>query len=80
MTCSTCQDVHAPERDVKDLSSSCLTCHKVESCGLFPRRGRTLTGKCVDHHLPNQTSNVIFSTHAGVRIRPKVRNHWIKVY
>lgn len=80
MTCSTCHDVHTPQRDVKDFSSRCLTCHKVESCGLFPRRGRTLAGKCVDCHLPNQTSNVIFSTHAGTRIRPKVRNHWIKIY
>ncbi|HEX3187357.1 MAG TPA: multiheme c-type cytochrome [Pyrinomonadaceae bacterium] len=80
MTCSTCHDVHLPQRDVVDFSARCLACHKVESCGLFPRRGRTLTGKCVDCHLPNQTSNVIFSTHAGTRIRPKVRNHWIKVY
>ncbi len=80
MTCSTCHDVHTPQRDVVDFSARCLTCHKVESCGLFPRRGRSLLGKCVDCHLPNQTSNVIFSTHAGTRIRPKVRNHWIKVY
>jgi hypothetical protein len=80
MTCSTCHDVHVPQRDVKDFSSRCLSCHQVQSCGLFPRRGRALVGKCVDCHLPNQTSNVIFSTHAGTRIRPKVRNHWIKVY
>ena len=80
MTCSTCHDVHLPQRDVKDFSARCLTCHQVQSCGLFPRRGRTLAGKCVDCHLPNQTSNVIFSTHAGTRITPKVRNHWIKVY
>jgi hypothetical protein len=80
MTCSTCHDVHIPQRDVKDFSARCLTCHQVQSCGLFPRRGRSLTGKCVDCHLPNQTSNVIFSTHAGTRITPKVRNHWIKVY
>ncbi len=80
MTCSTCHDVHAPQRNVTDFSARCLTCHQVQNCGLFPRRGRTLLGKCVDCHLPNQTSNVIFSTHAGARIRPKVRNHWIKVY
>jgi hypothetical protein len=80
MTCSTCHDVHLPQRDVKDFSARCLTCHQVQSCGLFPRRGRTLAGKCVDCHLPNQTSTVIFSTHAGTRIMPKVRNHWIKVY
>ncbi len=80
MTCSTCHDVHVRQRDVSDFSERCLACHKVESCGLFPKRGHALDGKCVDCHLPNQTSNIIFSTHDGVRIRPKVRNHWIKIY
>lgn len=80
MTCSTCHNVHVRQREVGDFSEKCLACHKVESCGLFPRRGQSLKGKCVDCHLPNQTSNVIFSTHDGARIRPKVRNHWIKVY
>lgn len=80
MTCSTCHDVHVRQREVVDFSERCLACHKVESCGLFPKRGRAIAGKCVDCHLPNQTSNIIFSTHEGVRIRPKVRNHWIKVY
>ena len=80
MTCSTCHDVHMRQREVGDFSQKCMACHKVESCGLFPKRGRAIAGKCVDCHLPNQTSNVIFSTHDGVRIRPQVRNHWIKVY
>jgi hypothetical protein len=80
MTCSTCHNVHVRQREAGDFSATCLTCHKAESCGLFPRRGRTITGKCVDCHLSNQTSNVIYSTHDGRRIRPKVRNHWIKVY
>lgn len=80
MTCSTCHNVHVRQREVGDFSARCLACHKVESCGLFPKRGQNLAGKCVDCHLPNQTSNVIFSTHDGARIRPKVRNHWIKVY
>jgi nitrate/TMAO reductase-like tetraheme cytochrome c subunit len=80
MTCSTCHDVHQRQRDVAGFAERCLACHKVESCGLFPKRGRAIAGKCVDCHLPNQTSNVIFSTHDGVRIRPRVRNHWIKAY
>ena len=80
MTCSTCHDVHARQRDSGEFSTRCLTCHKVQSCKLFPKRGQTLAGKCVDCHMPNQTSNVIFSTHDGVRLLPKVRNHWIKVY
>jgi nitrate/TMAO reductase-like tetraheme cytochrome c subunit len=80
MTCSTCHDVHVRQRVVTDFSERCLACHKVESCGLFPKRGRAIVGKCVDCHMPNQTSNVIFSTHDGTRLRPKVRNHWIKIY
>ena len=80
MTCSTCHDVHVRQREVTDFSEKCLGCHKVESCGLFPKRGRAIIGKCVDCHMPNQTSNVIVSTHDGTRIAPKVRNHWIKVY
>ena len=80
MTCSTCHDVHVRQREVTNFSEKCLACHKVESCGLFPKRGRAIVGKCVDCHLPNQTSNVIVSTHDGTRITPKVRNHWIKVY
>lgn len=80
MTCSTCHDVHQVQRDAGYFSDKCLQCHKVQSCGLYPRRGRALLGKCVDCHLPNQSSNVIFSSHDRVRITPKVRNHWIKVY
>ena len=80
MTCSTCHDVHVRQRETADFSERCLTCHKVESCGLFAKRGRAIVGKCVDCHLPNQSSNVIVSMHEGVRITPKVRNHWIKVY
>lgn len=80
MTCSTCHDVHRPQREVSDYSAKCMQCHKVQSCGLFRTRGRAIEGKCVDCHLPNQNSNVIFSSHDRVRITPKVRNHWIKVY
>jgi hypothetical protein len=80
MTCSTCHNVHLPQRDVTSFSSTCLTCHKLQSCGIFRKEGHQIAGKCVDCHLPNQTSNVIVSSHDGRRIQPRVRNHWIKVY
>ena len=80
MTCSTCHNVHRPQRDVKDFSERCMSCHKIESCGLFPTAGRKIVKRCVDCHLPNQTSNVIVSSNDGVQVRPRVRNHWIKVY
>lgn len=80
MTCSTCHNVHVPQRDVKDFSARCLTCHKIQNCGLYAKSGQRIAGKCVDCHLPNQSSNVIVSSHDGVQVRPQVRNHWIKVY
>jgi hypothetical protein len=80
MTCSTCHDVHRTQRDAAAFSGRCLTCHEVKSCGLFPTHGQSLQGECVSCHMPELTSNVIFSTSEGRTTRPKVRSHWIKVY
>ena len=80
MTCSTCHDVHLPQRDPTAFSGRCLTCHKIQSCGLFRKSGDRIAGKCVDCHLPRLTSNMIVSSHEGARLRPQVRTHWIKVY
>jgi hypothetical protein len=80
MTCSTCHDVHKPQRDIVAMSGSCLTCHKTESCGLFPKSGARLAGQCVECHMPNQTSNRVSVTTQGVNLQPKFRNHLIKVY
>ena len=80
MTCSTCHDVHREQRDVVALSGRCLTCHAVQNCGLFPRHGNQLLGRCVDCHMPLQTSRVLFSNSRGHQFRPQVRTHWIKVY
>ena len=80
MTCSTCHDVHLPQRDSAAFVERCLTCHKVQSCGLFPKNGDKIAGKCVDCHLPKLTSNVIVSKHEGARLQPQVRTHWIKEY
>lgn len=80
MTCSTCHDVHREQRDPVALSGNCLKCHTVQSCGLFPTRGRSLEGKCVDCHMPVQESQSVIANHQGRQIRQPVRSHWIKVY
>jgi hypothetical protein len=80
MTCSTCHDVHAPQRDITGFTASCLQCHQVESCGLFPERGNAIAGGCVDCHMPNLPSRTVVSSHEGRQVRPRVRSHWIKVY
>ena len=80
MTCSTCHDVHATQRDVQQLSGKCLTCHTPKSCGLFPTQGQALVGRCVDCHMPLQESSTIISGHQGRQERPRVRTHWIRVH
>jgi hypothetical protein len=80
MTCLTCHDVHTTQRDTKQLSGRCLTCHQEQSCKLFPVQGHALAGRCVDCHMPVQSSNVIVSTLQGAPQREQVRTHWIRVY
>ncbi len=80
MTCATCHDVHRPQRDLVALSGRCLTCHTLQSCGLFPSHGRALAGRCVDCHMPALTSNVLIANRRGRPVRVQVRTHWIKVY
>lgn len=80
MTCSTCHDVHREQRDPVALSANCLTCHRVQSCDLFPARGQALEGKCVDCHMPVQQSTSVIANQVGRQVRQPVRSHWIKVY
>lgn len=80
MTCATCHDVHVQERDPVALSARCLTCHTVSSCGLFPKHGSELAGRCVDCHMPERTSNAIVSAIRGAAVRPRIRSHWIRIY
>ena len=80
MTCTTCHDVHSQQRDVVALSARCLTCHTIQSCGLFPAHGPALAGRCVDCHMPALSSTRLVSTKLGQPVREQVRTHWIKVY
>jgi len=80
MGCTTCHDVHRTQREAPAFAERCLTCHGVESCGEFSKMGRRLEGKCVDCHMPVETSNVIISSLNGKPTKAMVRSHWIKVY
>ena len=80
MTCATCHNVHQPQRNAADFSRSCLGCHKVESCNLFPKMGHQIAKNCVDCHMPKLTSKSVVSTSEGRKMQPQVRTHWIKVY
>jgi hypothetical protein len=80
MSCSTCHDVHQPERPAAAYSDRCLTCHQVESCGMSKTMGHKIAENCIDCHMPVEQTTAIDSETAGQAIRPKMRNHWIKVY
>ena len=80
ITCNFCHDVHAPERSAASYSDRCLTCHKVESCGVYPKLGQEIAKNCIDCHMPVQDSNLIVSNVGGKQIKMRIRNHWIKVY
>jgi hypothetical protein len=80
MSCSTCHDVHQPERPAAAYSDRCLSCHQVASCGMSKTMGQKIADNCIDCHMPVEPTNAIGSQTAGAVVRPKMRNHWIKVY
>jgi len=80
MTCITCHDVHAPEREAADYSEKCLHCHKEKDCGEFAKLGPKIRENCVDCHMPVQDSDLIISEVNGKQVKARMRNHWIKVY
>jgi hypothetical protein len=80
MTCTTCHDVHTPQRDTAAFASRCMTCHKVESCRIFPKLGHAIDTRCIDCHMPLQETGKIVSRVDGSTVRPMVRNHRIAIY
>ena len=80
MSCSTCHDVHAPERAASTYSDRCLGCHQWRSCGASHKLGERIKRNCVDCHMPLLQTNAIVSVTAGSILRASIRTHWIKVY
>jgi hypothetical protein len=80
LTCSTCHNVHEPQRDAAAFSDRCLACHTIENCGMYSKIGDKIALNCIDCHMPVQQSNAIVSDSNGKQISARVRNHWIKVY
>jgi hypothetical protein len=79
MSCSTCHDVHRPERDPQSFTGKCLGCHQVEKHpGSRPRA--ELTARCIQCHMPTSPSRGLqINTPAG-RIAIQFRTHRIAVY
>ena len=80
MTCTTCHEVHAPERAAATYSEKCLQCHQDRDCGEFVKLGAKIRENCIDCHMPLQDSKLIVSDLNGEQVKARIRNHWIKVY
>jgi hypothetical protein len=80
MSCSTCHNVHTPQREAAGFSNHCLKCHQLDNCGEFLKLGEKIAGNCIECHMPVQPSNLIISDSNGKQTKANVRNHWIKVY
>jgi hypothetical protein len=79
MTCLTCHDVHTVQHDRTAFSRRCLGCHK-PGTAMFPKLGHQVAGNCIECHMPMQDTNLIVFDSNGKKARPRVRNHWIRVY
>jgi hypothetical protein len=80
MTCTTCHDVHEPERQPASYSEKCLECHKDRDCGEFAKLGAKIRENCIDCHMPVQESDLVISSSNEKQVKARMRNHWIKVY
>ena len=80
MTCSTCHNVHAPERAAAEYSARCLSCHQWQNCGVSRKMGSKIAKNCIDCHMPLVRTNAIVSETSGRVVRTSIRTHWIKVY
>ena len=80
MSCSTCHDVHQPQRDVTQLAQKCLTCHKTIPHKTADRIGNRLMTDCIDCHMPTQTSRLITVNTPTGTFSPVLRSHLIAIY
>jgi hypothetical protein len=80
MTCSTCHNLHQPEREAAAYSDKCLTCHQASACPAFSKMPKPEVTNCIDCHMPLQESNTLRVDLEDQQVPIKVRNHWIRVY
>jgi len=80
MSCSTCHNVHQPERDLTQMARKCLQCHQQSQCKMAGKLGARLMDKCIDCHMPNEDSRLISVNTPAKRISVYYRNHAIGVY
>lgn len=80
LTCSTCHDVHQPQREAAAFSAHCLQCHRSSSCRELARLKGKITLSCVDCHMPVRASSLVFYNADGKKSGALIRSHLIQIY
>jgi predicted CXXCH cytochrome family protein len=80
MSCSTCHDVHEPQRDVAWFAQKCLGCHETHQHRLAEQLGERLTAWCIDCHMPERKSKAIEINTPTTRVALRFRSHAIGIY
>jgi hypothetical protein len=80
MTCSTCHDVHRPERDLVAMANKCLACHEAAAHPDAGQLGDRLMTRCIDCHMPNRPSDGLRLTTPSAQAAIFYRSHAIGIY
>ena len=80
MSCSTCHDVHRPQRDVTAFVEKCLACHETSQHPMATEIGERLTTACIDCHMPNRRSKAIEINTPTKPFALYFRSHAIGIY
>jgi hypothetical protein len=80
MSCSTCHDVHRPERDVAAFAQKCLACHQTAGHPMADEIGGRMLTDCIDCHMPNRKSKAIQINTPTKQVALYFRSHAIGIY
>jgi hypothetical protein len=80
LTCTTCHDVHQPQRDVAWFAQKCLGCHDASRHPMADRIGGRLITDCVDCHMPNRESTALEFNAPSRQVPMYFRSHNIAIY
>lgn len=83
--CATCHSIHNEINSVSAYSQRCTTCHSEEKhnfCKVAGQLGQSINNRCIDCHMPIESSKAIVIHAAGNRTIPafKARTHRIAIY
>jgi len=80
LSCSTCHDVHRPQRDLAPFASKCLGCHQIGQHPMAAKIGARMITSCIDCHMPNQRSHAIQINTPTTQSALSFRTHAIGIY